>query len=715
MFTTCLFTIIQPDFLTQVVSHHLKQGADISLLDAVVKGIRLLIDFIDFVAYQPLFILLAALGIIAAVRRLTPPRQALLAQLPTALAFLLIKRGVEIRYLVYLVPTLSLFWAAALVETTRWLLRRPRSVLARALAVPLVMGLGAWSLMPHLVRDAFIAQRGTQRYVPAVTFLRQHTSPDDVIVSEEQWLNFLAQRPTTRTAAAISEGAASSGQITAQLLRQEIEETRARAVVLDFGASGRQLHAMSDFADFYRFVQENFALVRIFGQGEDILEVYLRDDVMPIRPDLRFGGGLALTGADLGPSKLSADEARTAFLRWQMLAPMGVDLSYSLRLFDEAGHLWAQVDGPIRALRFREGVDGKPFDVSTPTSGWEVGQVAMNKAEMRLPPGIPPGRYHIHVRVYRTADGVPLPAADGEGRPIPADAPLGEVEITPARMAASPEQLSLARPLTATWPGLRLLGTGQTRREAMPGDAFTLDLYWQATDTSRPAYRVQIALKDERDRLVSQSDEILGSEVYPTDRWRPGEAIHTKHMVAIPATASGRLDLVLRVYDEASRAVGKALQLGSIEVHERARVFDLPPDLSHPLDVRFGDVARLVGYRLGHKDGNVRLTLVWQALRTAPRGYMVFVHLIDGIGAIVAQQDRVPMDGMAPTTSWLPGEVIVDEYVLLLSTKLLPGEYRIRIGLYDPETLIRLPVEGADAEGAQNGFILPAPVVISRS
>jgi hypothetical protein len=47
--------------------------------------------------------------------------------------------------------------------------------------------------------------------------------------------------------------------------------------------------------------------------------------------------------------------------------------------------------------------------------------------------------------------------------------------------------------------------------------------------------------------------------------------------------------------------------------------------------------------------------------------------------------------GTHPTTSWLPGEVVVDEYEIVVDAMAPVGEYQIEVGMYDLETMVRLP------------------------
>ena len=73
--------------------------------------------------------------------------------------------------------------------------------------------------------------------------------------------------------------------------------------------------------------------------------------------------------------------------------------------------------------------------------------------------------------------------------------------------------------------------------------------------------------------------------------------------------------------------------------------------------------------------------------------YFVFLHVVDEQGQIVAQHDLGPgKRGKQPTTSWLPGEVVLDPVDLSLPPDLSPGLYTLRLGMYLPPAGPRLLV-----------------------
>jgi hypothetical protein len=120
------------------------------------------------------------------------------------------------------------------------------------------------------------------------------------------------------------------------------------------------------------------------------------------------------------------------------------------------------------------------------------------------------------------------------------------------------------------------------------------------------------------------------------------------------------------------------------------------PSIQYPLSANLGDQVELLGYDLDSDQLQagepVHLTLYWRTLDEMEVSYTVFVHLINRENQIWGQRDSVPGNGVLPTTGWVKGEVITDEYEFTVRPDAPPGEYLIEIGLYDAQTGQRLPV-----------------------
>jgi hypothetical protein len=86
----------------------------------------------------------------------------------------------------------------------------------------------------------------------------------------------------------------------------------------------------------------------------------------------------------------------------------------------------------------------------------------------------------------------------------------------------------------------------------------------------------------------------------------------------------------------------------------------------------------------------VVVTLLWEGTAEIPENYTVFVHLLADDGTLIAQHDGVPMFGTRPTTTWQPGELLLDRHELVLPAQGMNGEGRLVVGLYQSETFAPL-------------------------
>lgn len=100
----------------------------------------------------------------------------------------------------------------------------------------------------------------------------------------------------------------------------------------------------------------------------------------------------------------------------------------------------------------------------------------------------------------------------------------------------------------------------------------------------------------------------------------------------------------------------------------------------------------------------VRLLITWQALQALDHDYKLFVHLLSPDDEVIAQVDPIAGAGADPdspgadypASRWDPGRLIVTDVPITLPATAPPGEYRIGFGLYDAQTLERLPVDGVE-------------------
>lgn len=86
---------------------------------------------------------------------------------------------------------------------------------------------------------------------------------------------------------------------------------------------------------------------------------------------------------------------------------------------------------------------------------------------------------------------------------------------------------------------------------------------------------------------------------------------------------------------------------------------------------------------------------IWRSDGEVKRSYKVFCHILSRDGKLAAQRDGFPLNGVRQTPSWRLGELIEDSYQIRLEEDTPPGDYQLSLGMYDPETMDRLPAYDA--------------------
>jgi hypothetical protein len=114
-----------------------------------------------------------------------------------------------------------------------------------------------------------------------------------------------------------------------------------------------------------------------------------------------------------------------------------------------------------------------------------------------------------------------------------------------------------------------------------------------------------------------------------------------------------------------------------------------------------GAEIQLWGYDLGqasHRPGErIDLKIYWRATGTPAKDYTVFVHLLGPEnpatgGPLWTQDDSEPCRRGYPTSAWTAHEIVIDGYALEIPESAPAGEYQIAIGLYEWQTMLRVPV-----------------------
>jgi uncharacterized membrane protein len=82
----------------------------------------------------------------------------------------------------------------------------------------------------------------------------------------------------------------------------------------------------------------------------------------------------------------------------------------------------------------------------------------------------------------------------------------------------------------------------------------------------------------------------------------------------------------------------------------------------------------------------IYVQLDWLAERKPSIDYRITLRLLDSAGQVVAQRDEFPIGQLLPPTTWNSGDAKPGYMALPLPGDLAPGNYRVTVNVYDPNT-----------------------------
>ena len=263
-------------------------------------------------------------------------------------------------------------------------------------------------------------------------------------------------------------------------------------------------------------------------------------------------------------------------------------------------------------------------------------------------------------------------------------------------------------------------------KDVRAGEVMTVRWYWSILATDQRDFTFTSQLFGADDRRRGQSDDRGFAPGYwpigtsgistfeididpeaPTDAYWLHVAIYDQDIEDISN---------LPVFDTEGNQAGNHLMLGPIKIHGRPPA--PAPAVENRLPASFTDQIDLLGYNLSDRQlasgESLDLTLFWSPRGRPAHDYTVFVHLLDSSGQLRGQADSPPMAGKYPTSVWDAGEVIADLHTLSLAPDLPAGEYRIAVGLYDPETGQRVKRVDGNGNMAGDHAVISGLVVVGE-
>ena len=250
-----------------------------------------------------------------------------------------------------------------------------------------------------------------------------------------------------------------------------------------------------------------------------------------------------------------------------------------------------------------------------------------------------------------------------------------------------------------------------------PGDTLEYSLYWTVAAPPTEDYHGFVHLVDAQGDAIARADQLPGSYFHPPMTWDTAHIREDTYTVRVPeSTPNGLLWPVIGlynyqylqrvpIYDDAGQAMGNAFQLPPVKVYGA----NLPVAPQHTVNALLGEGATLLGYDLElpgaglQPGGQFTLTLYYQGQNSIDTDLTQFIHLFDPAMGMAAQYDAPPLNGANPTSTWQPGEIVVDRFSLRVAEGASPGVYTLGVGMYNSLDGIRAPVTDAAGQPLPDG------------
>jgi hypothetical protein len=225
-----------------------------------------------------------------------------------------------------------------------------------------------------------------------------------------------------------------------------------------------------------------------------------------------------------------------------------------------------------------------------------------------------------------------------------------------------------------------------------PGEIVQAKVFGLGLSDSAKPQSLDLQLRGRDGLIVGKGSTLIN--------WAAGEVISETVAIQVdeqaePAKAS--LEIGIRntngYWQSATSATGRILdtplasesvKIGPVQLFE--------PDPQYSTSYTLDGKLALLGYDVNESGDQLTMTLYWEALNEISQDYTTFIHLLDEDGNLINQHDSQPQDGMYPTSIWDVGEVVADMKILQLEDDKDLHELNLAIGVYNLETLERLPV-----------------------
>lgn len=233
---------------------------------------------------------------------------------------------------------------------------------------------------------------------------------------------------------------------------------------------------------------------------------FMPDAETATRIDGSFGGSVRLAGYSVYPEAAEAGDVVEMVLIWSAGEGSEAELETTVRLINEAGLEYATVRRPAGYESYR-------------TADWAKGRPVVDRYEIPLDPGTPPGRYSLHV-------GLGVPGEFGESVPV------AELEVTASDLTADLFVPPIRR--GRNFGELRFVGYELPSEAAGPGKSLRIVAWWTAPGVPSVDYSLAYRLIDPNGEELRAVLNRGAGNAFATSNWKPNQIVMDVAMLLLP-------------------------------------------------------------------------------------------------------------------------------------------------------------------------------------
>jgi hypothetical protein len=272
---------------------------------------------------------------------------------------------------------------------------------------------------------------------------------------------------------------------------------------------------------------------------------------------------------------------------------------------------------------------------------------------------------------------------------------------------------------TSITSDLSLLRVVVDKHRHAPGDTLSETVMLQAADSFWRQYIAEVRLRDPTGHVLTrQAVPVTTLDLFHPIKVDVGQQVQLHiPLVISDTTPAGLYDVELVFFDDKWGTLPIHLGTGEVTPSFVVGPIVIAPSAALPaaafrppiqIDGNLDNKLDLVGISQPQiADGAVSFDAYWRATTKLTNSYTLFVQVLNDQGSLVGQVDTIPWSGGYPTSTWDPGQIVRDQYRVVLPANLPPGQYRIIAGAYSLQTMQRLQVLSPTGPSGSDFLALP--------